>query len=124
LTTQNPLQRWGLAVALRRGMNKAAVAAARKLTVAVWHVLQEHWNKAVDENSTLPSKLMKLATELGLPTLKELGYASNVAFREQKLEVLRTHPSDGETRFPKPLLRGNICSAPKPPKNKPKRQKH
>jgi hypothetical protein len=73
-------------------MNKAAVAVARKLTVAVWHVLQGHWNKAVDENSTLLTKLLKLATELGVPTLKELGYASKVAFREQKLEVLRTHP--------------------------------
>jgi transposase len=92
LTTVNPLQKWGLAVALRRGMNKAAVAVARKLTVAVWHVLKGHWNKAVDENSTLLTKLMKLATELGVPTLKELGYASKVAFREQKLEVLRTHP--------------------------------
>jgi transposase len=92
LSTQNPLQKWGLAVALRRGMNKAAVAVARKLTVAVWHVLRGHWNKAVDENSTLLTKLMKLATELGLPTLKELGYASKVAFQEQKLEVLRTHP--------------------------------
>jgi transposase len=92
LSTQNPLQKWGLAVAMRRGMNKAAVAVARKLTVAVWHVLQGHWNKAVDENSTLLTKLLKLATELGVPTLKELGYASKVAFREQKLEVLRTHP--------------------------------
>jgi transposase len=92
LSTVNPLQKWGLAVALRRGMNKAAVAVARKLTVAVWHVLQGHWNKAVDENSTLVTKLMKLATELGLSTLKELGYVSKVAFQEQKLEVLRTHP--------------------------------
>ena len=92
LSTVNPLQKWGLAVALRRGMNKAAVAVARKLTVAVWHVLQGHWNKAVDENSTLLTKLMKLATELGVPTLKELGYASKVAFQEQKLQVLRTHP--------------------------------
>jgi hypothetical protein len=48
--------------------------------------------QSVDENSTLLTKLMKLATELGVPTLKELGYASKVAFREQKLEVLRTHP--------------------------------
>ena len=54
---------------MRRGMNKAAVAVARKLTVAVWHVLQGHWNKAVDENTTLLTKLMKLATELGVPNL-------------------------------------------------------
>jgi hypothetical protein len=34
LTTSNPLQKWGLSVALRRGTNKAAIAVARKLTVA------------------------------------------------------------------------------------------
>jgi len=92
LTTQNPLQNWGLSVALRRGMNKAAVAVARKLTVAVWHVLKGHWNKALEENSTLLTKLAKLATELGVSTLEDLGYASKAAFQEQKLQVLRTHP--------------------------------
>lgn len=92
LTTVNPLQKWGLSVALRRGQNKAAVAVARKLTVAIWHVLQGHWNKTLEETTTLLTKLGKLATDLGVPTLKELGYASKLAFQEQKLEVLRTHP--------------------------------
>jgi len=92
LTTVNPLQKWGLSIALRRGQNKAAVAVARKLTVAVWHVLQGHWNKTLEETTTLLTKLTKLATELGIPTLRELGYASKLAFQEQKLEVLRTHP--------------------------------
>ena len=92
LTTVNPLQKWGFSVALRRGMNKAAVAVARKLTVAVWHVLQGHWNQAVDENSTLLTKLMKLATELGVATLRELGYASKLSFQQEKLQVLRTYP--------------------------------
>jgi len=92
LTTTNPLQKWGLTVALRRGRNKAAVAVARKLTTAIWHVLQGHWNKTLEETTTLLTKLDKLATALGLPTLQELGYASKVAFRDQKLEVLRTHP--------------------------------
>ena len=92
LTTTNPLQKWGLSVALRRGQNKAAGAVARKLTVAVWHVLQGHWNQTLEETNTLLTKLAKLSTELGLPTLKELGYASKAAFQEEKLEVLRTHP--------------------------------
>lgn len=92
LTTVNPLQKWGLSVALRRGMNKAAVAVARKLTVAVWHVLQGHWNQALEETTTLLTKLTKLATDLGVATLHELGYASKLAFQEEKLQVLRTHP--------------------------------
>jgi transposase len=92
LTCTNPLQKWGLSVALRRGRNKAAVAVARKLTVAIWHVLQGHWNKTLEETTTLLTKLDKLATDLGVPTLTELGYANKIAFREKKLEVLRTHP--------------------------------
>jgi len=92
LTCANPLQKWGLSVALRRGQNKAAVAVARKLTVAVWHVMQGHWNKTLEETTTLLTKLMKLATELGVPTLKELGYANKLAFQAEKLEVLRTYP--------------------------------
>jgi len=91
LTTNNPLQKWGLAVALRRGVNKAAVALARKLTVAVWHVLKGHWNRALDENTTLITKLAKLATELGVATLHQLGYESKTAFQAQKLHVLRTY---------------------------------
>ena len=82
LTTVNPLQKWGLSVALRRGTNKAAVCSplrrpplspppprpsARKLTVAVWHVLQGHWNQTLEETTTLLTKLGKLATDLGLP---------------------------------------------------------
>jgi transposase len=92
LTTANPLQKWGLSVALRRGRNKAAVAVARKLTVAIWHVMKGHWNKTLDETTTLLTKLQKLATDLGVPTLQELGYESKSAFQEKKLEVLRTHP--------------------------------
>jgi transposase len=92
LTTVNPLQKWGLSVAVRRGQNKAAVAVARKLTVAIWHVMQGHWNQTLEETTTLLTKLTKLATDLGVPTLRELGYASKLAFQEQKLEVLRTHP--------------------------------
>jgi hypothetical protein len=107
-TAEDPLQKWGLSVALRRGQNKAAEcspirlpplvpytavsAVARKLTVAIWHVLRGHWNKTLEETTTLLTKLGKLATDLGVPTLQELGYASKTAFQEQKLEVLRTHP--------------------------------
>jgi hypothetical protein len=43
----------------------------------------------LDENTTL---LTNLATELGVTTLRELGYAGKLAFQEQKLEVLRTFP--------------------------------
>ena len=93
--------------------------------------MQGHWNKTLEETTTLLTKLGKLATELGVPTLKELGYASKEAFREQKLYVLRTHREDpprvrrmGETRFPQtPFSRGNSRSHPSPPpKTHPKKK--
>jgi transposase len=92
LTCQNPLQKWGLALALRRGRNRAAVALARKLTVSVWHVMMDHWSGVKEVTTTLRTKLFKLATELGVPTLQQLGYSSKAAFEEQKLTVLQSFP--------------------------------
>ena len=71
-------------------MFASLIPATEKQTLFCY--LRGHWNKTLDEGTTLLTKLTKLATELGLPTLKELGYAGKLAFQEQKLEVLRTHP--------------------------------
>lgn len=92
LQVNNPLQKWGLAVAARRGRNRATVAVARKLCVAVWHVLQGHVIGALERLDTLETKLGKFATELGLPAIKALGYESKVAFIEQKLYLLKSYP--------------------------------
>jgi transposase len=92
LRVDNPLQKWGLGVALRRGVNRAAVAVARKLTVAVWHIMKDHWSAALEVSKTLTTKIFKLATELGVQTLHKLGYTSKAEFQEKKLYVLRTYP--------------------------------
>ena len=84
--------------AARRGRNRAAVAVARKLCVAVWHVLQGHVIGARGRLDTLQTKLGKFATELGLPAIKELGYKSKTAFIEQKLYLLKSYP-DQPWRF-------------------------
>jgi transposase len=57
LQVDNPLQKWGLGVALRRGANRAAVAVARKLTVAVWHIMKDHWSAALEVTKTLTTKI-------------------------------------------------------------------
>jgi hypothetical protein len=92
LQVNNRLQKWGLAVAARRGRNRAAVAVARKLCVAVWHVLQGHAIGALERLDTLQTKLGKFATELGVPAIKELGYESKTAFIAQKLYLLKSYP--------------------------------
>lgn len=92
LQVNNPLQKWGLAVAMRRGRNKAAVAVARKLCVAVWHVLQGHVIGTIERMDTLHTKLHKLATELGLSAIKQLGCETKEAFVQKKLYLLRSYP--------------------------------
>ena len=91
LQVDNPLQKWGLALAARRGRNKATVAVARKLCVAVWHVMQGHVIGAIERTTTLHTKLHKLATELGVPTIKQLGYETKEAFVQKKLYLLRSY---------------------------------
>ena len=91
LQTENPLQKWGLSVALRRGSNRAGVAVARKLVVAIWHVMQGDWKVVAEVSGTLATKIFKLATELGVETLKQLGYPSKKDFQEKKIYVLRTY---------------------------------
>lgn len=92
LLVANPLQKWGLAVAARRGRHKAAVAVARKLAVAVWHVLQGHAIGAIERLDTLQTKVFKLATELGLRAIKAQGYETKEAFVQKKLYLLRSDP--------------------------------
>src|SRR5438874_11130519 len=64
LEVTNPLQKWGLAAAACRGRNKAAIAVARKLCVAVWHVLMGHIVGTLERLDTLETKLSKFATEM------------------------------------------------------------
>ena len=92
LQVENPLQKWGLAVAARRGRNKAAVAVARKLCVAIWHVLQGHAIGALERVDRLYLKLFKLATAVGVSAIKAQGYQSKEAFIQKKLYVLRSYP--------------------------------
>ena len=65
---------------------------ARKLCVAVWHVMQGHVIGAIERMDILHTKLGKLATELGVPTIKALGYETKEAFVQKRLYLLRTYP--------------------------------
>ena len=92
LEVTNPLQKWGLAVAARRGRNKAAVAVARKLCVALWHVMMGHLIGALERLDTLETKLSKFATEVGPAALTAFGYNNKADFVEKKVYVLRSYP--------------------------------
>lgn len=92
LQVENPLRKWGLSLALRRERNKAAVAMARKLAVAAWHALMDHPIGTIDNAVRLETKVFKLATDLGVSTLRSLGFPSKKDFVQKKLCVLKSYP--------------------------------
>lgn len=92
LEVNNPLQKLALAVAARRGRNKAAVAVARKLCVALWHLMVGHAIGTLERLDTLQTKLSKFATEIGPAALTAFGYHNRANFVQKKLYVLRSYP--------------------------------
>src|SRR5436309_6354761 len=90
LRVNNPLQKWGLAVATRRGRNKAAVAVARKLCVAVWHVMQGHVIDRMGPCINSSNVINKYAVDFLMKKIKSQGYETKEAFVQKKLFVLRS----------------------------------
>jgi hypothetical protein len=68
------------------------VAVARKLCVALWHILMGHLIGALERLDTLETKLGKFATEMVPPALRAFGYNNKAEFVEKKLYVLRSYP--------------------------------
>jgi len=81
----SPLHAWGWKLYLRKSSKNVAVAAvARKLTVSIWYLLRGLFAPLQSLDLTLAVKLQKLATAIGLPTLRQLGYSTKAAFLEEK----------------------------------------
>jgi hypothetical protein len=60
--------------------------------VAVWHLVQGHIIGSIARMDTLHTKLCKLATELGLNTIKRRGYQTKEAFVQKKFYLLKSYP--------------------------------
>jgi len=86
----SPLHSWGWKLAIRKRRNAAAAAVARKLAVAIWHLLKGHFTPMLEASEHLKAKLLKIATVIGKDTLKEMGYASRsdfVALQIRKMQL-------------------------------------
>lgn len=79
----SPLHKWGWRLLLKKNRNMAVAAVARKLTVAIWHLLMGHFTPLLELTDHLQTKLLRLATVLGKTTLQELGFAHRKAFVEK-----------------------------------------
>lgn len=87
---ESPLHRWGWKLLLRKNRNIAAAAVARKLAVAIWHLLMGHYTELTEKTTHLTVKFRKLATVLGMEKLRSMGYRSQSAFIEafyQKIQL-------------------------------------
>lgn len=85
----SPLHRWGWKLAMKKHYNEAVAAVARKLAVAVWHLLQGHFTPLLEAGEHLTVKLYKLATVLGRETLNSLGFASREAWVNQQIKLIQ-----------------------------------
>lgn len=89
----SPLHRWGWKLVLRKTNRNIAVAAvARKLAVAVWYLMRGLFTPLQDVSRHIEVKLAKLASELGLKAIKEMGYKTKRDFLEEKHQILLSTP--------------------------------
>lgn len=86
---ESPLHKWGWRLVIRKHRNLAAAAVARKLTVAIWHLLMGHFTVLTELTEHLKTKLLKLATHLGKETLLSMGFACRDDFVLSQLKNIQ-----------------------------------
>lgn len=82
------LRMWGLALRFRKGKHISVVAVARKLSVAIWYLLNDLMPTAQYIELDLRKKLKKIAEQLKLDYIKRLGYESVRQFIDEKILIL------------------------------------
>lgn len=88
--SRNPLAHWGKKLLGRKGSVKLAVAAiARKLTVAIWYLMNGRWTPLSEIDQRLSLKVGKIITHIGTASLRSLG-ATRQQFRAQICDSLKT----------------------------------
>jgi transposase len=85
----SPLHRWGWKLAVKKHHNQAIAAIARKLAVAIWHLLKGHFTPLIEAGAHLTTKLYKLATVLGRETLRSLGFEDRDAWVNQQIKLIQ-----------------------------------
>lgn len=100
--SRNPLAQWGKKLLGRKGSVKLAVAAiARKLTVAIWYLMNGRWTPLSDIDKRLSIKVGKIVSSVGAASLQCLG-STRKEFRAQvcqSLKIARTYALDPTKKF-------------------------
>jgi transposase len=85
----SPLHKWGWKLMARHNRNHASAAVARKLSVAIWHLLMGHCTPLEEATHHLKTKLLKLATLLGKDQLKKLGFKDREDFVTAQIKQIQ-----------------------------------
>ena len=89
LRSKHPLAKWGKKLLARKGsVNLAAGAVARKLAVAIWHLMMGRWTALEEIEAPLALKVGKIMSSVGAAGLKKLG-KTRKAFRVEIYESLK-----------------------------------
>ncbi len=104
--SKTALARWGRKLLASKGsVNLAVAAIARKLTVAVWYLMQGRWTALEELDARLLRKVSSMIGSVGQPGLKALGQIRK-RYREdicQRLKSGRTYLLDpNKTYVPRP----------------------
>jgi transposase len=86
----SPLHKWGWKLTIKKdSRNIAAAAVARKLTVAIWHLLRGHFTPVLEMSQHIKTKLMKIATTLGKAKIVELGFKNRIEFIDYQFKKIQ-----------------------------------
>lgn len=84
----SPLHQWGWKLLIKKSRNQAVVAVARKLSVAIWHVLQGNYTPLTEVSKTIITKLTKISVLIGNENIKQMGYKTSQEFILKKAQIL------------------------------------
>ena len=85
----SPWHRWGWKLLVKKHRNEAVAAVARKIAVAVWHLLMGHFTPLLELTDHLRVKLLRLATVIGKAGLHSLGFDNRDAFVTAQIKSIQ-----------------------------------
>jgi transposase len=88
----SPFHKWGWKLVVKKHRNQAVAAVARKLTVAIWHLLMGHFTPLIEVSDHLRVKLLRLATVIGKADIKTLGFDDRDAFVDAQIKSIQLSP--------------------------------
>lgn len=108
-SSKTPVAKWGKKLLVRKGsVNLAVAAIARKLTVAVWHLMMGRWTQLEEIDQPLKLKVTKIVSQVGKRRVLDKSGKTQKTWRKEAFERLkhgRSYVLDPTRTFsPKPAV--------------------